>query len=605
MKRVTVTAFLLVSAAGFLRGQDVRFEAGVDRNPVGVGEQLRLTFTLSNAGMSGGKNLKVPDLSKFRILSGPNQSSSMQIINGAVSSTISYSYVLQPKEIGTFTIGAASVESGGATYQTQPLQVEVVKAATAKKPQQQSGDTDLTARIGENLFLKAVVDKDHVIQGEQINLVYKLYTRVSIQNYAIEKVPALTGFWGEEVEEPKNVELSTETVDGKQFRVGVIRRMALFPTQSGILEISPMEVQTVVQVQDRRAYDPFDNFFRDPFGRTANYAVRTEAIRIKVDPLPPGAPAGFKGAVGRFTMSAEADRNPAKANEPVTLKIVISGTGNIKVLETPVVELPPDFERYSPKVSENISRKAGLISGSKTVEHLLIPRYPGSKTIKPVVFAYFDLVKRAYVTLTSPPIALVVEPGTTPSGPVISSAPREGVQLLSEDIRFIKVAAAPLGRRGDRFYSSPLFIALVLLPVCGFAGAYVYVRRKEAERTDVAGFLNRQAMKVAQKGLKRAESLLSDSGKQTEFYDEIARALWKYLRDKLGVAQAEISVDRVISELVRRGAGSEVTAALKKTLETCEMARYAPASPGTEAMRATYDEARTIIMGIEKVLRAR
>ena len=585
---------------------DASFEASVDKNPVALGDQFTLSFTLSNAGVGGGKNMRLPDLSRFHIMSGPNQSTSMQFINGAVSSTVTYSYILQPKDMGKFTIAAAMIEADGKQYATRPIALEVVKGTPRQKQQAPPAD-DVGAQIGDNLFLKAVVDKNHVTLGEQINLTFKLYTRVSVSNYGVDKSPAMTGFWGEDIDSPKNIALSNEVVNGKQYHVGVIRKMALFPTQSGNLEIAPMEVTTQVQMQTR-SLDPFDAFFRDPFGRTVNYKVRSEPIRIKVDPLPPGAPPSFKGAVGRFTMNTAVDRKTTKTNEPVTLKVTISGTGNIKVLEVPEIELPRDFEQYPPKISDNIDRQEGRISGSKTFEYLIIPRYPGRKTIKPLTFSYFDLGKREYVNLQSPQIELNVEQGTASAPPIIAGGNQEDVQLLNQDIRFIKVGRPSFSRRGDFFYKSGMFAALVFLPVLGFAGAFVFARQRQAEMLDAAGYRNRRALKVAQKGLKQAEQLLASkvsgsSSKKLEFYSEVSRALHKYLGDKLNIQQADLSIENVLAELAVRSVNGETPKALKSLWETCEMARFAPTSLEAAAIQRTFDEAKRLIIELERTLK--
>jgi hypothetical protein len=586
--------------------QDASFAAAVDRNPVGQGEQFTLSFTLTSASMGGGKNLQLPDLSRFLIMAGPNQSSSMQFVNGVVSSSVTWSYVLQPRDIGKFTIGQASVEAGGKVYKSEPLALEVTKGAPRAKAQ--TGETrDVAAQIGENLFLRAIVDKSHVIQGEQINLTFKLYTRVSITNYAVNKNPALTGFWGEDTDNPKNIALTTETVNGKQYRVGVIRKMALFPTQSGTLEISPMELQSTVQIQNRRSADPFDSFFRDPFGETVNYTVKSDPLRIRVDPLPAGAPASFKGAVGRFSMKTDVDKRTTKTNEPVSLKITINGTGNIKLLEAPAVDLPIDFEQYTPKVTDNIARSQEQISGSKVIEYLLIPRYPGRKTIKPLAFSYFDLGKRQYVTITSSAIDLTVEQGTVAATPLIAGGVREDVQMLSQDIRFIKLETSGLMRTDGQLYRRFLFVVLMLLPVGGFAGALVFARQRAAIMKDEAGFRNRKALKVAQRGLRHAEQLLraGAGGKQgLEFYSEVARAMWRYLGDKLGIPPSDMSIDRAVTELMHRGAGESVSNGLRALLESCEMARFAPTSLEPSAMHSTFERARTIIVDVERTMKA-
>jgi hypothetical protein len=598
---------LLVMIACVAYGQDASFDATVDKNPVASGDQFNLSFVLSNAGMGGGKNMKLPDLSAFHIMAGPNQSSSMQFINGAVSSSITYSYVLQPKDVGKYVIGPATIEVGGKEYKTKPVTMEVVKGAPKPKQQAAAQAEDVGAQIGDNLFLRATVDRNHVTQGEQINLVFKLYTRVSVSNYGVDKSPTMIGFWGEDIENPKNIALSTETINGKQYRVGIIRRMALFPTQSGTLEIAPMEVTTQVQLQTR-SLDPFDAFFRDPFGRTVNYKVKSDPLKVKVEPLPGGAPAGFKGAVGKFSMNTSVDKRSTKTNEPVTLKVTISGTGNIKVLEVPEIELPKDFEQYPPKVSDNINRQEGKISGSKTFEYLLIPRYPGQKSIKSFSFSYFDPSKHQYTTIQSPQIEMHVEQGTASAPPVIAGGTREDVQLLSQDIRFIKVGQPGLVRRGEQPYTSGLFFALMALPFVGLAGTLVYARQRQAEMLDAAGFRNRRALKVARKGLKQAEVLLGakESGsaaQKLEFYSEVARATQKYLSDKLNIQQADMSLDKVSESLAGRSINPAISKTLKNVWETCEMARFAPTSLESAAMQKTYDDAQWMIVELERTLK--
>jgi hypothetical protein len=595
--------------AGLLFAQTATFEATVDRNPVGVGEQFTLSLTLTGGGMGGGKNLQLPDLGKFHIMSGPNQSSSVQIINGSVSSTISYSYILQPKETGKIAIGAASIEANGATYKTQPFVIEVTKATS--RPRQQAAAADDKVELGDNLFLRATVDRSQIVQGEQINLSFKLYTRVSVVNYAVTKTPTMTGFWSEDVEVPKNITLGTETINGKSYHVGVIKRAALFATQSGTLEIGPMEVQATVQVRSR-SNDPFESFFRDPFGRNVNYAVSSEPLKIKVEALPAGAPPEFKGAIGQFAMSTVVDKKSTRTNEPVTLKVTISGTGNIKLIEAPQLDVPPDFEQYSPKVSDNISRGSGRISGSKTFEYLMLPRYPGLKVIKPVTMTYFDLGKREYVRLRSPQIELNVEQGTAPQVPLIAGAAREDVRMLSQDIRFIKVANVAFSRVGSLPYTRVSFLVLLALPLAAVAGVWLLVRRRKEEMLDQAGYRNRRAMKVAKKGLHEAEVLLNEKGgksgepssaQRLRFYAEVSRALWKYLGDKLNIPQAEFSVAGAAAAITDHSADPALVESLRSLLETCDMARFAPTSLELTAMRNTYEEARRIIVELERTLK--
>ncbi|HTX98645.1 MAG TPA: BatD family protein [Bacteroidota bacterium] len=603
---VAVAAVSLV-AAGSMFAQDATFQASVDKNPVGVGEELTFSLVLSGGGMSGGNNLQLPDLSKFRMLSGPNQSSNMQWINGKTSSTVTYSYVLQPKEMGKVTIGAATIVLDGKTLQSNPIVLDVVKSAP--KPKQPAAQ-DVNGQIADNLFVKAVVNRSRAIQGDQINLTFKLYTRLTVMNYAVEKTPTMTGFWGEDVETPKDIQLTTETINGKQYRVGIIKKMALFATQSGTLEISPMQVQTQIQVPAPRSLDPFDAFFRDPFGRTMNYTAQSEPLKITIDPLPPGAPSDFKGAVGEFAMSTTLDKRTTRTNEPVSFKVTISGTGNIKLLEAPALELPSDFEQYSPKITDNINRQGDRISGNKVFEYLLIPRYPGLKIIKPLTFSYFDLAKREYVRLRSPEVELNVEQGTA-LPPAIAGGTREDVRMLSQDIRFIKVGESRFRREGEFLYNAPFFIVLWVLPFAGLAGSVLYTRNRRSIIEDAAGYRNRKAIGVARKRLKVAEKLLKDLSPKAgatastapRFYSEVSGALWHYLGDKLSIPQAEFSVESATRSLEEHGASAEAIGALKSLLETCDLIRFAPTSIDRKEMQRTYDEASRIIVQIEQSLK--
>jgi hypothetical protein len=604
--RAGILAIGLFCTVASVFAQDPAFQATVEPASVGLGDQFTLAFVLSNAGMGGGKNLQLPDLGKFRIMSGPNTSSSVQIINGSMSSTTTYTYVLQPKEMGTWTIGPATIIAAGKTLTSQPVTVDVVKAS-ARPKQQQAPQEDLSGQLGDKLFIKGTVDRSHVLQGEQVNITFKIYARVSVSSYALSKAPTTTGFWGEDLETPKDIQVSTETLNGKQYRVGVIKKMALFPTQNGTLEISPMELQATIQVQDRRSVDPFDAFFRDPFGRQVNVTIKSDPIKIRVDPLPGSPPAEYKGAVGQFGMSATLDKKTTRTNEPVNLKIVVSGTGNIKLIEAPAVELPPDFEQYPPKQTESINKAAERISGSKTFEYLLMPRYPGLKTIKPVSFAFYDPAKREYVRLHTPQLEINVEQGSAPPQPLIAGGSREDVRLLSQDIRFIKLTEQGLERRGK----NPLTIIFILMavPFAGVAGAYAFARQRNAEMLDQAGYRNRKALKVARKGLKSAEFLLKEHGgkpasnQRLRFYSEISHALAKYLGDKLGIPPAAMALDTVQQSLRERNVPDGRVQALSVLWETCDMARFAPTSMEVSAMQKTYAEAERIIVELERTLK--
>ena len=606
-KRNSIVAFLFCAVV--LNAQD--FSASVDNNTVALGEQIQLQFVLNNGGMNGGKNFKLPDVSKFMVLSGPNQSSSMQIINSAVSSTVTYSYVLQPREVGKFTIGSATIEANGKQFRSNPIDITVTKSS-GKPKQQTAGNqqADTKVDVGENLFLRAVVDKARAYQGEQITVTYKIYTRLSIANYSINKLPTMTGFWSEELQVPQQVNLTNEVVNGKQYKVGVLKKIALFPTQSGTLEINPLEIICQVQIQShRRSNDVFDQFFNDPFFggvQTQNVGVKNAPVKITVLPLPKdGVPASFNGAVGKFSLSASLSKRNVKTNEPVSLKATISGTGNIKVLEAPALTLSNDFEKYDPKLNESIERIGGVINGSKSFEWLIVPRYPGEKKIPAMEFSYFDIGKGRYVTLRTNEYNLAVEKGSAEAPQVTSGLSKEDVKLLNQDIRFIKTTSEDFNLQSENAVSTTTVLVGTLLPLFACIGLLVYRRKALQESADVVTFRSRKAMKIATKRLKDAHSLLASNhagGVAEAFYAEISRALWSYVSDKLAIDRAELSVDNVTMKLTEKNITAELVTQIKECLEACEFARFAPASSSHEEKQKMYDAAGNIIVSAEREL---
>lgn len=586
--------------------QKVTFTASVDRNRVEMGIQFQLTFTLE--GATGGSSFRPPPFNDFLVLSGPNQSTQMNFINGAMSSSVSYSYVLQPRSEGKFTIGAATIVVGGKTVQSQPLALEVVKGSSrpAQQPGKQQEETDIGRQIGDNLFLKVEVDRARTSQGEQITAIYKIYTRVNVVNYSVSKVPSLSGFWSEDLEVPRQIQLTNETVNGKQYKVAVLKKTALFPQRSGMLELDPMEVNCVVQVQTRRrSNDLIDQFFNDPFfGNVSNvnHKVASQPVKITVLPLPAeDVPAGFNGAVGKYTMEAWLDKKETKANEPVTLKVKITGRGNLKLIQPPALAVTSDIEKYDPKIYDNITHEGDRVAGSRSFEYLLIPRHAGDQKIPPLAFSFYDVEKKSYVTLTSPEFALSVGKGTELASAPSSGLSKEDVKLIGEDIRFIKSGAVSIARRGGSFAGSPVFFALSAAPVLAFIGFVFYQRRREKILGDVAGLRHRKARKMAQKRLVTAKDYLVQNRKE-EFYGEVSRALWGYISDKLGIPPAELSLDAIRAALEGRGVKGDVVTSLSGTLEQCEFARFAPAADPL-GMDTMYRQAVELISTIEGQLR--
>ena len=605
MKKIKLYIILAATwiFSALLVSQEATFTAGVDKNPVAADDQFTLEFTVTTSGANA-RNFKTPDLSKFLVLSGPNQSTSMQIINGSVSSSQSFSYVLQPREAGKFTIGSATIEVGNNQFKSNPVELSVTKGSGQKRQQAQSPQGE-PVDIGDNVFLRAVVDRSRVYQGEQITVTYKIYTRARIVNYSINKLPTMTGFWGEELQLPQQVSLSNETINGKQYQVGVLKKMALFPTQSGNLEINPMELTCQVQVQTkRRSNDIFDQFFNDPFfgAQTANVPLKSEPVKITSLPLPQNpVPESFQGAVGKFTLKAELNKRHAKTNEPISLKATISGTGNVKILEAPKLKLPSDFEQYDPKVKEEIERTGSTINGTKTFEWLIVPRYPGDKKIPALEFSYFDVGQRRYVTLHTNEFNVLVEKGSAEAPQNASGLSKEDVKLLNQDIRFIKTDAGSFRKKDKELIDPVAVIMMTLIPFAAFIGLLFHRQKALSEMSDVVSFRSRKALKIAAKKLAIAKMLLN-ANKPEEFYAEVSTAMWQYVSDKLAIDRAELSVDNVTQKLQEKKVSDVLTQKIKELLESCEFARFAPGSSSQEEKNKMYEMASSIIVAAEREL---
>ena len=339
--------------------QDGTFTASAERSQIATGEQFQVAFTFDGSDYNSVRNFKAPDFGQFVVISGPNQSTNMQWVNGKMSATIGYTYILYARQSGKITIGPAAIDYKGTTLKSNPIQIEV---SPGKPKQQQSPSNQSAAEPGDNLIIKTFSDKQRVRQGEQLIVTFKLYTRVSVTGYDLAKAPTFDGFWSEDFEMPKQPTQTTETLNGKQYRTIVIKKTALFATQAGNLKIAPLEARCAVQVQSkRRSNDPFDQFFNDPFFQqvqTVNMDVKSNPLTILVDPIPANAPSGFSGAIGRFAFNAIVDTRTVKAGDPITLRVSVLGSGNIKLVTVPKPQLPADIESYrAENIRRNIARR--------------------------------------------------------------------------------------------------------------------------------------------------------------------------------------------------------------------------------------------------------
>ncbi len=605
LRSAVLVGCAFIATQAYALAAEVSFSASVDKTKPAVGERLNLSFVLKNAGMGGGEDLRLPDLSDFYVLSGPNQSSSFEFVNGRMSSSVTYSYILQPKSEGNYTIGSASIVVDGKTYSSRPIRIDVLQSKPPRKQQktERSGTDD---QIADNIFLEAFVDRKRTVRGEQITLTYKIYTRFRLNDYAIHKAPTLTGFWSEDLQSGEIVDVKDEVVDGRQFTTGIVRQIALFPTQTGELVINPMELQVLIQVKRGGRRDPFeslfkDPLFRDPFGRTAKYILRSNPVTVTVDPLPEGAPDDFKGAVGKYRMDVSIDKSRVKTGEPVSLKVSISGEGNIKLLEAPEIELPPGIESYPPKVTDKIERRDTTVSGTKTFEYLLIPRIQGSVRLAPIRYSFFDPSVEKYSAIKSSSYEFQVEPSAYAAAGGSGEISRMDVELLSKDIRFIKLTDLDLKRRGDYLFNHPLFITLVIFPFLGFIGVLIYGKRVKRSRGNIALFRKRRASKNAQRGFKEVRRVIQ-ADQTEEFYGKLSQVMWSYIGDMLNIEPGEYSLDKTKAFLTGQGISTEIVDLLHEILETCSMASYSPGSADKAAMEEIFGKGKDVVNKLDREL---
>ena len=581
---------------------------------VAADEQFTVSFTID--GEKAPKEFSWSPGDDFQLVWGPQKgtSSSIQIINGKTtrSSQTTYTYVLLPRATGRFTLAPAVANFGKDKEVASPsVTIEVVSNGAASQAGQSSSaaagsaaGASQAAATGsipdKDIFLRFALSKTDVVLGEPITATLKLYQQVNIAGFENVKLPTFNGFWSQEVQAPTNIEFHRESVDDKIYNAALIRSYVIIPQQTGTLVIEPAEMVCLVNVRrELRSSNPLDIFFQDDY-QTLRKRVTSTSYKVRVSGLPGGAPAGFGGGVGNFTLSARLSKDSLKAHDAASLLVTVSGRGNVSLLEAPKIAFPPDFEVYDTKVTENVT--AGGTQGSKTFEYPFIPRSHGDFTLGPVTYSYYDTGTRSYQTLQSQPLELSVARGEGgESVQTVSTAPtaslRKGVKDLGTDIRFVATRQPRLVEEGHFFLGSGWFWTLFLLLAAATAGTYFAVRGYAARRADVVGEKNRRATKMARARLKQAGEFLSKN-LYTAFYEELHKALLGFISDKLNMDQADLNKDNIAQALLAGGVPQDQTDAFTGLLDACEFARYAP-DAGHEAMDAHYQEALKVISSID------
>lgn len=598
---VKISLFFIISVLLSSTVYSQNFNATVDKTTVGQNERFQIYFEFEGASGGNLSNFTPPKFKGFKILSGPNQSTSMQIINGKTSSSITYSYWIVALQMGEFIVESASAVLKGKQYHTDPIKIKVVKGS-AKSARSQQSDSISQDDIGKNVFIVANANKRSVYKGEQVTVIYKLYTRLEISSPQINKLPSYKGFWAEELESGNNIRFNIEMYKNQRFRAAVIKKVALFPTKSGKLEVTPFELTIPVIVKRKSSNrDIFDDFFNDSFfGRreTVEHIAKSNKVTIDVKNLPTAnVPASFNGAVGNYKFSASIDRDNVETNEAITLKLSISGSGNIKLLDLPEVQLPTGFEKYDPKTRENIVRKSS-VTGSKTAEYLIVPRIAGEKVIPALEFSYFNPSSKKYVTKRSPDFKINVKKGTSTVETAISGYSKEDVKLLTEDIRFIKTSDFNFSEKKEASIIHSWFWYSLILPLMIFVGFIGIRKRQDKLSGNILLRKYQKAEKTAKARLKTAKKVLAESD-IAKAYNELSLAFFGYLEDKLRLQKSEFTQDRVLSELLGRGVKKELVDKAKDILDKCEFARFAPQMAEEKTCLVLYNQAVEVIIELE------
>lgn len=594
---------LLWTLCAMVYADDVSFKASAPSSVI-LDKPFQLVYTVN----AQAKDLRAPELADFDILAGPfeSRSSSTQFINGKRTSsfTQTYTFTLMAKKEGTFSIPAATVMVKGDRYTSNGLKIKVLPPDQSanggnqgsSQPQNRGGNAASSEQISnDNLFIRTIVSKANVYEQECILLTYKLYTLVDVRQFTGSKFPDFNGFLQQDIELGDNNQLTYEHYNGRNYASAVLSQKLLYPQRDGTIRIEPATFEAVIRVQNRsQVRSIFDDFF-DSYTNVSK-TLTAPGVTVNVKKLPGAQPASYSGAVGSFNLTSSLSSTEVNTNEAVTLRLKLSGNGNIKFIKNPVIEFPAGFEVYDPKTENDFKSTVTGVTGSKTIEYLIIPRASGTYTIPAVEWTYFDTKQGGYRTLRTQPYTVRVSKTAGDTAALPATVPyvgKEDVKQLSTDIRYIYTSPVQLTRGTHTFYGTWGFWLAYLLPALLTLILFVFFRKQIKANADVTRVKNKKANKMAQRRLRVAQKFYKENKKEA-FYEEVLKALWMYLSDKLAIPTANLNRDNAAGELARKGVSLDVVQSLLDLIDTCEYARYAPISQ-ENPMSNVYDEAARLI----------
>ena len=569
------------------------------------GENFRLTYTVNTSNASDFRIGEIPEA--LEIITGPytSEQSNFQMVNGhtSSSSSITYTYILCANKNGSFTIPAARVHANGKTITSNPLKVTVSGKAAGTgnapkmhddyddRPQMRAAGTPIS---GSDLFIKVSANKQRVHEQEPILLTYKVYTLVDLTQLE-GKMPDLTGFHSQEVKMPQQKSFHIESVNGRNYRCVTWSQYVMYPQMTGDLEIPSITFNGTV-IQQNRNVDPFEAFLNGGSGYVeVKRSIKAPGLKIHVDPLPK-RPDNFSGGVGKFNISGQLNKTEVKANDPITVRVVVGGIGNLKLIKQPVVNFPKDFDKYDPKVTDKTKLTANGVEGNMIYDFLAVPRNQGKYTIPPVEFTYYDVAANAYKTIKTQAFELEVEKGDGNGGTAVDFTDEK-----NQDIHAIKTGKVVRKDAASLFFGSASYWVVLALLLAAFIALMIIFRRRAIENADIVKMRGKKANKVANKRLRAAHKLMV-AGKQGKFYDEVLRALWGYMGDKLNIPVSELSHDNIADKLAEHHVDEQTVNTFIEALDECEFERYAPGDAAGN-MNKTYESAATAIEKIEEVMK--
>ena len=604
MKKIGWYIILLLMMLGYHVHVDAQHISVSAPSHVAAGENFRVAYTINTSDVEEFRMGGVQD--GLEVIAGPYTSSqsSYQMINGhtSSSSSVTITYTLYAAKNGSFTIGASHAVVGGKRLSSRPVKIQVSGHAqrtngapnmhgqnSYDQPHMRSAGSAIS---GSDLFIKVSASKKRVHEQEPILLTYKVYTQVDLTQLE-GKMPDLKGFHTQEVPLPQQKTFHTETVNGRPYKCVTWSQYVMYPQMTGRLEIPSITFKGIV-VQQNRNVDPMEAFFNGGSGYVeVKKDIKAPGITLQVDPLPQ-RPANFSGGVGKFNISASLDKKEVKAGEPITLRVVVGGIGNLKLLKQPVVNFPKDFDKYDAKVTDKTRLTANGVEGNMVYDFLAVPRNQGSYTIPSVELTYYDTSKNAYKTIKTQPFKVEVEKGDG------TSAESEDFASQDKDIHTIKLGKAEQHKADEMFFGSFGYWISLLMPLIAFVVLLIVFRRRAIENADIVKKRSNRAGKIATKRLRLANKLMLQ-GKQGEFYDEVMRALWGYMSYKLNMPAEKLNRDNIRETLGRHFVDDATIEKFTTALDECEFERYAPGDAAGN-MNRTFESAMTAIMDIENAI---